>query len=125
MDFIKIINLAHDEERSKEQVFKGLKLAIDKDLLILFRNGLAYFNKDWFFNVFQSSHMLRSETTQIDANKFFKLQQKWWEIQYDPSNANVYKHSNTWQPLHTDNAFMKTPPKLSLFAMEKQVTEGG
>lgn len=125
MDFIKNINLNGNLEDSKLKVLQGLKIAIEKDLLVVFKGALSRFNKNWFFKIFEESKLVKIETTQIDVNKLSKYSQKWWKIEYDPLNETVYKHSKTSQPLHTDNAFLKNPPSISLFAMEKQVNKGG
>lgn len=60
-----------------------------------------------------------------DSRDHKPFEAEWWDIRYDPDNANVYRHSATAQPLHTDNAFHADPPNGALFFCERQARSGG
>ena len=125
MGILQFRSISSDESEAKAQVKKGLLDAINDDKFVVFEGALSKFDKNWFFRCFQDSGIVKTETTRVDFNTLKKIDEAWWEIRYDPKNDGVYKHSKTRQPLHTDNSFLTQPPKISLFAMERQVSEGG
>jgi len=125
MENLEIWSFPTDGQEANKTIVRALDAVINHDKFIVFENALSKFDRDWFFSAFQNSGRVNSETTQIDVKSLKKFDQTWWEIRYDPQNQNVYKHSKTRQPLHTDNAFLENPPRISLFAMERQVNGGG
>ena len=66
----------------------------------------------------------QNDMRQFDYNENAVLQD-WFKISYNPKKSNVYTHSNTRQPLHTDNSWFSDPAELNFFYMEKQTKIGG
>jgi hypothetical protein len=49
----------------------------------------------------------------------------WIDIKYDTKHPNLYLHSNTRQPLHTDGSYEAYPPELSFFFCKVKAKFGG
>ena len=60
-----------------------------------------------------------------DSLTYQPFRAEWWDIRYDPAYSDVYRHSATAQPLHTDNAFHADPPNGALFYCERPASRGG
>ena len=66
----------------------------------------------------------QNDMRQFDYNENAVLQD-WFKISYNPKKSNVYTHSNTRQPLHTDNSWFSDPAELNFFTWKnKQRSEG-
>lgn len=49
----------------------------------------------------------------------------WFEITNKLERSNLYTHSTTRQPFHTDNAWFSSPPEINIFVMLRQAKIGG
>ena len=67
---------------------------------------------------------LRIDLRQIDSAEIMHSV-IWAKIEFDPEKSYSYQHSNTQQPLHSDNSFLPIQPKLNFFCMQKQSSQGG
>lgn len=54
-----------------------------------------------------------------------KTQRLWTDIKYLPTMSNSFSHSNTRQPLHTDGAYERNAPNISMFYCIEQAIFGG
>jgi alpha-ketoglutarate-dependent taurine dioxygenase len=49
----------------------------------------------------------------------------WFEVRYDPSLGETYRHSLNAQPLHTDGSYIPTFPNATLMCCVANAAEGG
>lgn len=49
----------------------------------------------------------------------------WSTVAYDPALQNVFRHSSSAQPLHTDGAYLEKPPVVVFLACRRAAVAGG
>lgn len=60
-----------------------------------------------------------------DARTNSRNGQKWFEIRFDPSIPNAYRHSREGQPLHTDGSYIKESPVVTFMYCVNCAPKGG
>lgn len=60
-----------------------------------------------------------------DAKTNSRNGQKWFEIRFDPSIPNAYRHSREGQPLHTDGSYIQDSPAVTFMYCVNSAPKGG
>ncbi len=60
-----------------------------------------------------------------DAKTDSRNNQKWFEIRFDPSIPNAYRHSANGQPLHTDGSYISDQPPITFMFCVNSAPKGG
>lgn len=60
-----------------------------------------------------------------DAKTDSRNNQKWFEIRFDPSIPNAYRHSANGQPLHTDGSYISNQPPVTFMFCVNSAPSGG
>jgi hypothetical protein len=94
------------------------------ELPVVFRNGLSTMTMEEWRCFLKNTCNFVEDKRHFDVNGELN-NRDWWEISYQPDKASSYAHSNTLQPLHTDNAWFQNPSEINFFVMWKQATSGG
>lgn len=90
---------------------------------VFIKNGFPAYDHHQWKNLLQDCN-LSLDRRQYNINEKLELTE-WWEISYQPEKASTYAHSNTRQPLHSDNAWFSDPAEINFFIMKKQAKSGG
>lgn len=122
---MKSVELSTTPSIARSQIFDSVKEVISQEELVVLPGAAKKYKPDFFFQAFVDSGVVESATEQLDLFTKKRRVSAWFDVIYDPTNDNVYGHSKTRQPLHTDNAFIGDPPQISLFIMKKQAPIGG
>ena len=68
---------------------------------------------------------LLAEDATIDDREAQRTGELWFEVRYDPSVQDAYRHSRNAQPLHTDGSYIPTFPNSTLMTCVASADEGG
>tara|TARA_S200000501_G_scaffold371159_1_gene413691 strand:- start:7975 stop:8727 length:753 start_codon:yes stop_codon:yes gene_type:complete len=116
------------EYQIKNNSLTGMIQAINectlgKDVLLI-KSILKSYSLNDFGNILSNQLGFKNDDRQLNLDNSIE-RSIWWPIIYDQRRDNVYTHSKTRQPLHSDSAWFSEPAEMVFLAVERQAKTGG